>query len=374
MGRAAMTFDGPSWKLTGHSVDYSGKGNVYSGEDTAMSTATVHRRKLSATGTVPPSVSAAKPKPRSPRPSLAGNSPGAAQPQDDGQAARPVRTASLHPRAAAASNFVPDPVTLELTDRAEHPMLTPSWRAFRAYASDHPQLSELKAQGLVPMMRAHQGLRLAIYAVAAALVLLLVALLAYWWLLPAPAAADSPYATADAGAAQSTAADQWEQGVVPSLYQSDTSWADVPYGQATLASTGAAPVALAMAYVAATGDTTYTPVEFAQWATDHDLTAAGVDTIGAFLQQGGTAFGLAVDPMIVDDRTLRHAIVSNVPVLVVTQPGTFAPASSVVVLDDIDKDSHIVLHDPTSASRSAKGWAFDDITDAAALAFTVHEA
>ena len=374
MGRAAMTFDGPSWKLTGHSVDYSGKGNVYSGEDTAMSTATVHRRKLSATGTVPPSVSAAKPKPRSPRPSLAGNSPGAAQPQDDGQAARPVRTASLHPRAAAASNFVPAPGTLELTDRAEHPMLTPSWRAFRAYASNHPQLSELKAQGLVPMMRAHQGLRLAIYAVAAALVLLLVALLAYWWLLPAPAAADSPYATADAGAAQSTAADQWEQGVVPSLYQSDTSWADVPYGQATLASTGAAPVALAMAYVAATGDTTYTPVEFAQWATDHDLTAAGVDTIGAFLQQGGTAFGLAVDPMIVDDRTLRHAIVSNVPVLVVTQPGTFAPASSVVVLDDIDKDSHIVLHDPTSASRSAKGWAFDDITDAAALAFTVHEA
>ena len=348
MGRAAMTFDGPSSLLTAPSINWSGKGNVYSGEDTAMSTATVHRRKLSATGTVPPSVSAAKPKPRSPRPSLAGNSPGAAQPQDDGQAARPVRAASLHPRAAAASNFVPDPVTLELTDRAEHPMLTPSWRAFRAYASNHPQLSELKAQGLVPMMRAHQGLRLAIYAVAAALVLLFVALLAYWWLLPAPAAADSPYATADAGAAQSTAADQWKQGVVPSLYQSDTSWADVPYGQATLASTGAAPVALAMAYVAATGDTTYTPVEFAQWATDHDL--------------------------IVDDRTLRHAIVSNVPVLVVTQPGTFAPAASVVVLDDIDKDSHIVLHDPTSASRSAKGWAFDDITDAAALAFTVHEA
>ena len=253
-------------------------------------------------------------------------------------------------------------------------MLTPSWHAFRAYASNHPQLSELKAQGLVPMMRAHQGLRLAIFAVAAALVLLLVALLAYWWLLPAPAAADSPYAAADAGTAQSTAVDRWEQGVVPSLYQSDTSWADVPYGQATLASTGAAPVSLAMAYVAATGDTTYTPVEFAQWATDHDLTAAGVDTIGAFLQQAGSAFGLAVEPMAVDDRTLRHAIVSNVPVLVVTQPGTFAPAASVVVLDDIDKDSRIVLHDPTSASRSAKGWAFGDITGAAALAFTVHEA
>lgn len=341
-----------------------------------MSTATVHRRKLATTGAVPSGASAAKPRSRSRRPSIIGGPRSTVPVRSQGaeQPTRAVRAASLHPRPAAAGNFVPDPVTLGLTERAEHPMLTPSWHAFRAYASNHPEFSELKARGLLPMMRAHQGLRLAIYAVAAALVLLFVALLAYWWLLPAPAAADSPYATADAGAAQSTAADQWEQGVVPSLYQSDTSWADVPYGQATLASTGAAPVALAMAYVAATGDTTYTPVEFAQWATDHDLTAAGVDTIGAFLQQGGTAFGLAVDPMIVDDRTLRHAIVSNVPVLVVTQPGTFAPASSVVVLDDIDKDSRIVLHDPTSPSRSAKSWAFDDITDAAALAFTVHEA
>ena len=292
-----------------------------------------------------------------------------------GKRARPVRAASLHPRAAAASNFVPDPVTLELTDRAEHPMLTPSWRAFRAYASNHPQLSELKAQGLVPMMRAHQGLRLAIYAVAAALVLLFVALLAYWWLLPAPAAADSPYATADAGAAQSTAADQWEQGVVPSLYQSDTSWADVPYGQATLASTGAAPVALAMAYVAATGDTTYTPVAFAQWATDHDLTAAGIDAIGAFLQQGGTAFGLAVDPMIVDDadaaprhrlecaRARRHAarhFRARRPRWWCWTTSTRTPTSCCT----------------TRRARAARprGWAFDDITDATALAFTVHEA
>lgn len=339
-----------------------------------MSTATVHRRKLATTGAVPSGASAAKPRSRSRRPSIVGSPRSTVRPQGAEQPTRAVRAASLHTRPAAAGNFVPDPVTLELTERAEHPMLTPSWHAFRAYASNHPEFSELKAQGLLPMMRAHQGLRLAIFGVAAALVLLFVALLVYWWLLPAPAAADSPYATADAGAAQSTAVDRWEQGTVPSLYQSDASWADVPYGQATLASTGAAPVALAMAYVAATGDTEYTPVAFAQWATDRDLTAAGTDTVASFLQQAGSAFGLAVEPVEVDAQTLRRTIVSNVPVLVVTQPGTFAPASSVVVLDDIDKDSHIVLRDPTSASRSAKGWAFDDITDAAALAFTVHEA
>lgn len=340
-----------------------------------MSTATVHRRKLATTGAVPSGASAAKPRSRSRRPSIIGGPRSTVPVRSQGaeQPTRAVRAASLHPRPAAAGNFVPDPVTLGLTERAEHPMLAPSLHAFRAYASNHPEFSELKARGLLPMMRAHQGLRLAIFGVTAALVLLLVALLVYWWLLPAPAA-DSPYATADAGAAQSTAVDRWGQGTVPSLYQNDASWADVPYGQATLASTGAAPVALAMAYVAATGDTEYTPVAFAQWATDHDLTAAGTDTVASFLQQAGSAFGLAVEPVEVDAQTLRRAIVSNVPVLVVTQPGTFAPTTSVVVLDDIDKDSRIVLHDPTSPSRSAKSWAFDDITDAAALAFTVHEA
>lgn len=226
-----------------------------------MSTATVHRRKLATTGAVPSGASAAKPRSRSRRPSIIGDPRSTVPVRSQGaeQPTRAVRAASLHPRPAAAGNFVPDPVTLGLTERAEHPMLTPSLHAFRAYASNHPEFSELKARGLLPMMRAHQGLRLAIFGVAAALVLLLVALLVYWWLLPAPAAADSPYATADAGAAQSTAVDRWGQGTVPSLYQNDASWADVPYGQATLASTGAAPVALAMAYVAATGDTEYTP-------------------------------------------------------------------------------------------------------------------
>ena len=146
MGRAAVTFDEPSSPPIAPSVNWSGKGTVYSGEDTAMSTATVHRRKVSATGATPAGSSEAKPKPRSPhpcRPSVAGGSRGGTRPQSTDQATGTVRAASLHPRAAAASNFVPDPVTLELTDRAEHPMLTPSGHAFRAYASNHPQLSEL---------------------------------------------------------------------------------------------------------------------------------------------------------------------------------------------------------------------------------------
>lgn len=146
------------------------------------------------------------------------------------------------------------------------------------------------------------------------------------------------------------------------------------YGQATLASTGAAPVSLAMAYVAATGDTTYTPVEFAQWATDHDLTAAGVDTIGALPAASGLrlrarrrAHGrrrpdAAPRHRLERARARRHTA------------RHLRARASVVVLDDIDQGLPHRAARPDKRKPFAKGWAFGDITGAAALAFTVHEA
>ena len=115
-------------------------------------------------------------------------------------------------------------------------------------------------------------------------------------------------------------------------------------------------------------------MDFAQWAADHDLTASGVDTVSAYLTQSAADFGLTLNPIAGDAHSLRRAIVSNVPVLVVTEPGTFSPVASVVVLDDIDRDSRIVLHDPTSATRTGKSWDFDDITDAAAAVYEVYAA
>ena len=222
------------------------------------------------------------------------------------------------------------------------------------------------------MMRAHQGLRLAILRrQPPPWCCFFVALLAYWWLLPAPAAADSPYATADAGAAQSTAADQWGQGVgalpVP---EATPPGPTSPTARPRSPPPGPPPSPWPWLTWPRPVTPSYTPVAFAQWATDHDLTAAGTDTVACVPATGR----LRVRPGrraggTLTTQTLRRAIVSNVPVLVVTQPGTFAPTTSVVVLDDIDKDSRIVLHDPTSPSRSAKSWAFDDITDAAAARF-----
>lgn len=267
-----------------------------------------------------------------------------------------------------------DAVIATRARRGAYPLDAPSWRAFRGYVTDRSDWDELRAVGLPAMMRAHRGLALAVAAAGAALLLTLAALAAYFCLAPATASANSPYETAETAAPTSTPASQWKAGEIPSLYQADAAWADIPYGQATLGEAGAAPTGFAMAYVAVTGDTAKTPADFAQWATDHDLTAAGADTVQTFLAEAASEFGLSLKLIEVDDHALRRAIVSNIPVIVVTEPDTFAPVASIVVLDDIDGNSRIVLHDPTSAARTAKSWSFDDITGAALAAYEVSAA
>ncbi|MEC4185376.1 hypothetical protein VJ918_11195, partial [Adlercreutzia sp. R21] len=295
--------------------------------------------------------------------------------RDNAQAlVRRVQPATSRPPLACAGAFQADPVLASRARRGAYPVAPPSLGSFCRYVTDRADLRDLRARGLASLVRERRGLQLALAAVIAMVAISLAVLLAYFCLTPPTANADSPYAAVEVGELESTPAEKWRAGEIPSLYQSDAAWAATPYGQDTLGGAGAAPTALAMAYVAVTGDTARTPVDFAQWATDHDLTASGTDTVTAFLTRAAPDFGLNLVAIAADEHALRHAIVSNVPVLVVTQPGTFSPTSSVVVLDDIDRDSRIVLHDPMSATRTGKGWEFADITTAAAQVFEVHAA
>lgn len=286
----------------------------------------------------------------------------------------PVRPATSKAVRLPASPVTADPALVHRAARARQPLAAPSWKAFRMYAGNHPNLTELKSVGVSGMIRGHRGVRAALAIGLASVLIMLMALLAYWWLMPATADADSPYVTAETGAPESTPARAWKKGVVPSLYQTDSHWGSQPYGQGTIAAAGAVPTALTMAYVAVTGDQSLTPADFAAWGSAHDLTATGSDTIKAYLTDAGADHGLSLKSIALDEHALRRALVAHTPVLVVTQPGTFAPVASVIILDDIDRNSHLVIHDPTSPSRSAKGWKFDDVINAAAVAYEVHPA
>lgn len=299
------------------------------------------------------------------------STPATAPARRDRSRVLPATSEPLSPNGGAVRA---DAVIATRARRGTYPLAAPSWHAFRGYVTDRSDWDELRSVGLPAMMRAHRALALAVAAAGAALVLTLVALATYFCLAPATASANSPYEAAETAAPMSTPASQWKAGEIPSLYQADAAWGGTPYGQATLGEAGAAPTGFAMAYVAVTGDTAKTPADFAQWATDHDLTAAGADTVQTFLAEAACEFGLSLKLIEVDDHALRRAIVSNIPVIVVTEPGTFAPVASLIVLDDIDGNSRIVLHDPASAARTAKSWSFNDITGAALAAYEVSAA
>lgn len=286
----------------------------------------------------------------------------------------PIRPATSRPFSTADGAFQADPLITARARRGSYALEAPSWRSFRSYVTDRSAFDELRAVGLAATMRSHRNLALVMAAVGLTVLLAVAVVGAYLMLAPATADADSPYATADVAELVSTPASQWKAGEIPSLYQSDPAWGSLAYGQTTMANAGGAPTALAMAYVAVTGRDDKTPADFAQWGTEHDLTASGADTVQAFLTKAAADFGLALNAIDADDHSLRRAIVSNIPVLIVTEPDTFSPVASVVVLDDIDRDSRIVLHDPTSAARTNKSWAFNDITDAAIAAYEVRTA
>lgn len=285
-----------------------------------------------------------------------------------------VLPASSAPLRTGSGPMVADPTLAERSYRASHPLAAPSWKAFRMYAGNHPNLAELKSVGVAGMIRGHRDVRIVLVIALSSLLIMLVALLAYWWLMPVTADADSPYAAAETTAPESTAVQAWKQGTIPSLYQTDSSWGAEPFGQGTIATAGAAPTALAMVHVYLTGDKELSPIDFAQWGTAHDLTATGTDTIAAYLAGAASDYGMALDEVALDEHGLRRALVAHTPVLVITQPGTFSPVASVIVLEDIDRDSRLIIHDPTSATRSHKSWEFEDVINAAANAYEVHSA
>ena len=116
-----------------------------------MSNATVHRRKLATTGPSPrappqqcrgslrrPSSSSATPRHRS---ALVA---GAEQPT------RAVRRRFPHRARCRGGQLSGPSGPLGLTGARRAPHAHTSLHAFRAYASNHPEFSELKARGLLP--------------------------------------------------------------------------------------------------------------------------------------------------------------------------------------------------------------------------------
>ena len=177
--------------------------------------------------------------------------------------------------------------------------------------------------------------------------------------LDAVDAARSPFATNAQAVNQSTPQSAWRKGTAPQLYQTDSQWADRPYGAGTIGAFGAAPTCLAMAHIALTGDVTVGPVEAASYSLNSGF--AQQEDATALLTEGAAGLGLAAAPVEADEMSLRSEINRGRPVICATAPGTFDEDTSYIVLCSIDAYGRLVICDPVSSERTEEHWAFEDI-------------
>lgn len=158
----------------------------------------------------------------------------------------------------------------------------------------------------------------------------------------------------------STPQAEWRAGEVPELYQRDTAWADARYAGTDFGESGCGPTCLAMAYIAATGNTDRTPSDLGALA--ERMGCASEDgTAWLFMTEGAAAIGLAAEELPADEMAVRRALNAGQPVICSMAPGDFTTTGHFIVLAGVDANGRLVIRDPNSPERTAAAWDFDRV-------------
>lgn len=155
----------------------------------------------------------------------------------------------------------------------------------------------------------------------------------------------------------------WKKGTVPHLYSNDPQWAAIPYGASTMGLSGAASTVVAMLHVYETGSQDVTPSEVAKWANENNVASTSPESVTAVLTQGASAFGMHATPIERSNIAIRQAVASGKPVVALLSQGANGPVETAIVICGIDRDSRLVVNDPTSAENTSRSWSFEEVLD-----------
>lgn len=161
--------------------------------------------------------------------------------------------------------------------------------------------------------------------------------------------------TAGSSPAASTPRDEWREGTVPSLYQTDPEWAEAPYAGGTVAERGCGPTCLTMVYVALTGRADLSPADMCAFSEESGFAQDGM-TAWALMTDGAALLGLASEELPASEGAVREALSAGRPIICSVRPGDFTTTGHFIVLERIDEDGRLVVHDPNSAERSSEAW------------------
>lgn len=150
--------------------------------------------------------------------------------------------------------------------------------------------------------------------------------------------------------------DSLEKGSYPLLFDWDSRWGNVDFGDGALAVTGSGPTSLAMAYMGLTGKTDQTPATIAKAITDAGADKAEGNLDKSFIEKHLTSVGLSANAMEVGKDNL-HAIVDNgAPALVQVKADTLTSNLHWILVIGYSNDGALVVYDPSSSAVSSHSW------------------
>lgn len=155
--------------------------------------------------------------------------------------------------------------------------------------------------------------------------------------------------------AASTPRSEWQQGVMPHLYQTDPAWAELPYGGGTVRTNACGPTCMTMVYVYLTGRTDSDPGSMAAWADARNYAPTGA-TEWAFMTEGAAQLGIVGENFWPARSTITAQLQAGKPVIVTVGAGDFTTTGHYIVLKSIDERGMVEVFDPNSPMTSARRW------------------
>ncbi len=166
----------------------------------------------------------------------------------------------------------------------------------------------------------------------------------------------------------STPVDEWRQGEMPHLYQTDVRWCNLPYGGDTVAKNACGPTVMAMLYVYFTGNTDMDPGSMASWAELNNYVPTGA-TEWSFMTDAAYAFGFYAEMINPTRGTVEGALRNGNPVACSVRPGDFTNVGHYIILAGIDENNMVTVYDPNSPEHSARKWDLVRVLNQTAIAW-----
>lgn len=163
--------------------------------------------------------------------------------------------------------------------------------------------------------------------------------------------------TAPAHAAQavSTPQSEWKKGSIPYLYQTDAQWAQTPYAEDRIELSGCGPTCLSMVYIGLTGDKRMDPVACARYSERNDYIEGGA-TRWSLMEEGAEDLGLISEGVPVSKQAVIEVLQDGKPLIMSVAPGDFTSVGHFLVVEALDGQGKLVIHDPNSPENSAQHW------------------